>query len=264
MDIHITIRDRKDATLRTFQGTDLVEFDLRNAPYHEGDKIVVETDRPGALLEVKLDASLSPSIVYLSGTSLVYPIPFEKERRAYADFAFSGNRIWGFVRTVSPRELSNYRNLALNAHDLTDAAGVYPHATTNTGATDHRYLARNAIDGIFQNHSHAEWPYGSWGINGREDARLRVDFGRPVRAFEVVLFARADFPHDGWWDRATLTLSDGEQRELSLEQTAQPQTFSLGEKGHVVSWVELGSLHNASESPWPALTQIMVLGTDVV
>ena len=55
---------------------------------------------------------------------------------------------------------------------------------------------------IFENASHGEYPYQSWGINQDPKAALTVDFGRPV-VIEIRLTLRADFPHDGWWEEAT-------------------------------------------------------------
>ena len=42
------------------------------------------------------------------------------------------------------------------------------------------FAARNAIDGIFENSAHGEYPYQSWGINRDPNAALTLDFGREV------------------------------------------------------------------------------------
>ncbi len=42
------------------------------------------------------------------------------------------------------------------------------------------FAARNAIDGIFANEYHGEYPWTSWGINQDPKAELHLDFGRPV------------------------------------------------------------------------------------
>ena len=36
------------------------------------------------------------------------------------------------------------------------------------------FAARNAIDGIYENSSHGEWPYQSWGINRDPNACLTL------------------------------------------------------------------------------------------
>lgn len=259
MDLTISVVDSKGNELYAATGTDLVQLDGRNRPYREGDRIILEASEENVELEVMLDASLSPSIVYLPSGCLEFPVPFEKRSRAYAEGAFCGRRSWGYARVLDARERGNYRNLALNSHDLEGEVSLYPHASTNSGATDDRYLARNAIDGVFQTCCHAEWPYESWGINGREDAWLQVDFGRPVHACELVLFLRADFPHDAWWERARVTCSDGFDAEVSLGKTGGPQRFDLG--GRDTEWLRLSDLKKVDDpSPWPALSQLMVMG----
>ena len=67
------------------------------------------------------------------------------------------------------------------------------------------FAARNAIDGVTANLSHGKWPYESWGINQQDDAQMTLDFGRPVDIDKIVLYTRADFPHDNWWESVTFT-----------------------------------------------------------
>lgn len=250
-----------DGTARgSSAGEGLVMLDTRYAEYRPGDVLVLEADEPGCELEVMLDESLPPSVVYLEDGRLELPVPFDEARDPYGIQAFSGDCHWGYARVLDPRERTNWRNLALNSHDLEGRTGVYPHASTNSGATNPRFLARNAIDGTFQTIHHGRWPYESWGINGREDAWLRVDFGRPVHAEEVVVCLRADFPHDSWWERAQITCSDGFGLTLRLKKTGMPQRFDLG--GRDIEWICLSDLVRADDpSPWPALSQLMVMGT---
>lgn len=56
------------------------------------------------------------------------------------------------------------------------------------------FAARNAIDGIFENSAHGEYPYQSWGINRDPNAALTLDFGREVLLDELRITERADFP----------------------------------------------------------------------
>lgn len=242
------------------RGDDLAMFDVRYSPFERGDVIRVACDEAPAELEVMFDKALYPSVVYLEKGELVFPVPFDTCRDAYGTQAFSGHTQWGYARRLDARERENYRNLALNSHDLEGTEGVYPHATTNSGATDVRFLARNAIDGTFQTCHHGYWPYGSWGINGRDDAWLQVDFGRPVWAEELVLWLRADFPHDAWWESARVTCSDGFEATMSLVRSGAPQRMGL-DGGRWVEWVRISDLVKADDpSPWPALTQLMVMG----
>ena len=257
--LKISVVDGEGTERCSGSGEQLAMFDLRYAPFEPGDVIVLESSEVPIELEVKFDLSLSASTVYLTEREFRFPIPFDDARDPFGIEAFGGDCHWGYARVLDARERGNFRNLALNSHDLEGVTGMYPHAVTNSGATNSRFLARNAIDGVFQSCHHGRWPYQSWGINGRDDAWLRVEFGRPVEAEQVVLFLRADFPHDAWWDRADLVCSDGYKQALVLEKTGGPQAFDIGRRR--IDWVQLENLHKVDDpSPWPALSQLMVLG----
>lgn len=84
---------------------------------------------------------------------------------------------------------------------------------------------------------------------------------RPARVEEIRLTLRADFPHDSWWTAATAAFSDGSRERLSLRKTAAPQTFVIPPR--TVTRLTLCELQKADdESPFPALTQLEVWGTD--
>ena len=75
------------------------------------------------------------------------------------------------------------------------------------------------------------------------------------------MYLRADFPHDSWWTKATITFSDGSAMELGLKKTDSAQEFCFEPK--TVRWLELSHLIKAEDaSPFPALTQIEVYGTE--
>lgn len=237
----------------------LAMLDTRYAEYQPGEKIVLESDQDEIELEVMLDESLPPSVVLLKGGRFEFPIPFGDERDPYGLQAFTGDCHFGYARVLDPRERTNWRNLALNSHDLEGQTALYPRAVTNTGTVGPRFLARNAIDGTFQSCHHGRWPYESWGINGRDDAWLKVEFGRPVHAEELVLFLRADFPHDCWWENVDVVCSDGYRATLDTIKTGMPQRFDLG--GRNIEWLRIENLIRAEDpSPWPGLSQLMVLG----
>ena len=232
--------------------------------YEEGDALLVEADSPEAWLWMQLDICLAPSLVLLRGGRLVYPIPDSARQVAYGKgWAFADERHWARVRAADPRELSSWGNLALNSHDLNLGNGkkphLFPHAETNVTCDNPQFWARNAIDGICSPSRHGSWPHGSWGIAGRKDAELTIEFGTPVVADELRVWLRADFPHDGWWREATLVLSDGTQTKLSFEKTGERQAFALG--GSVVSWLRLEGFVQA-EPGFPALSQVEVWGTN--
>lgn len=286
----IEVRDATGRVRTSGFGEELASYDIRHESFEPGDTITLACDAdPGAAgveVEAQLCDSLAPSRLWLPTGRLSFPVPFGRDADPYGPAAFSGDRHWGWARLLDARERPSFRNLALNSHDrpvwgrfsLGSSQGsheleapsgtpgsrdtrpqAYPHARTNTGTTDSWFLARNAIDGIMRTGHHGRWPYGSWGINGRDDAWLEVDFGRPVTAEELVAFVRADFPHDAWWTSARVELSNGWAQEMPLEKTGKPQRLHLGEQR--VTWLRVSNLRKADcDSPWPALSQLEVWG----
>lgn len=99
------------------------------------------------------------------------------------------------------------------------------------------------------------------GINQRPDAELTVHFGRLVDIDKVALTIRADFPHDSYWERATLAFSDGSWHTADLIKTHKKQTIVLEPRN--VEWVTLKELIKAEDpSPFPALSQIEIFGRE--
>ena len=114
---------------------------------------------------------------------------------------------------------------------------------------------------MIENHSHGNWPYASWGINRREDAEFKLEFGRSVIIDQINLYTRADFPHDNWWEKVTLTFSDGSFTDLELEKSDRAHVLRLN--GKKAEWLLLHKLVKSGDpSPFPALTQIEVYGRE--
>ena len=136
--------------------------------------------------------------------------------------------------------------------------GCYPHAFANVETRGESvFAARNAIDGVLANKSHGPWPFESWGINMQDDAEITLDFGRPVDFDQIVLYTRADFPHDNWWVKATLVFSDGTQEVVDMVKSAEPHRFSIEKKQ--ITWIKLSKQIKADDqTPNPALSQIEV------
>ena len=127
--------------------------------------------------------------------------------------------------------MKSYRNLALNVNDTHENTTCFPHAFANVETRGESvFAAKNAIDGVTANECHGEWPYDSWGINRNPDAEMTVDFGREVEIDRIILYIRADFPHDNWWKKVTVTFSDGEEKEFSLKKTGCGQEFTFEKK----------------------------------
>lgn len=95
----------------------------------------------------------------------------------------------------------------------------------------------------------------------QDDAELTLEFGRPVDFDKILLYTRADFPHDNWWTQVTLTFSDGTEETVELEKSSRAHVIPLVRKA--ITWLKLGRLIKADDpSPFPALTQIEVYGTE--
>lgn len=231
--------------------------------YRKGDFIVFSGLTPHSYYQIKADAAIETSFVYVTQEELVYTIPFYEKKESMNPLAFAGNRHYLSIRPARKDEILQYRNLALNPFDQHDAEGIYPHASANVETRGESvFAARNAIDGVLAVNGHGEWPYESWGINRRDDAQLLLEFGRPVNIDRIALYTRADFPHDNWWIRAVFEFSDGSEETVSMEKkTAGAHEFSIQKNG--ITWLRLGRLMKADDpSPFPALTQIQVFGTN--
>lgn len=229
--------------------------------YLDGDQIVVEASEPGHVV-LALEDAIGSTAVYLLGSAFAFNIPFGAKRASYSPRAFQGDIHRLYVRKARQDEIAPRRNLALNPFDDHANTTLFPHAQANAETRgEAAFAARNAIDGEKANDGHGFWPYTSWGINRNPDAALTVEFGRPVMIDEVVLYLRADFPHDSWWERASITFSDGETRYFHLEKSGAAQSFRI--EPRTVDWIRLHTLMKADDpSPFPALTQIEIWGQE--
>jgi len=231
-----------------------------NISYEEGDHIVFETDEVPAYYLLQLDDALGESFSYVTG-KVDYTIPFGEKRISYSPKVFTGDRHYLHARLADPKEIPAYRNLALNVNDAHGDTHLYPHATANVETRGESvFAARNAVDGVVENRSHGMWPYESWGINMQDDAEITIDFGHEVETERIVLYTRADFPHDNWWISVSFVFSDGSELEVPLEKSVKPHEVTFPKKR--ITSLKMGKLIKADDpSPFPALTQIQVWGT---
>lgn len=232
-----------------------------NDAYQEGDRIRICGEKLPGFYWIQIDECVGKSLVYLTGI-LEYRIPFGEEKGNLSPKAFGGERHLITVRLAEEEEYRCRRNLAYNAVDQHGLTSSFPHASANVETRgESAFAAMNAIDGVIAPQSHGDWPYGSWGINQREDARWRLDFGRMVEIDKIIIFLRADFPHDNWWEEGTITFSDGSVMIVQLEKGGHAQKFTFPRK--TVSWLEFHDLKKADDpSPFPALVQFEVYGTE--
>jgi hypothetical protein len=237
--------------------------------YQPGDRLVFGGAK-WMLLQV--DDSIPECLIYApEGTSreLSYEIPFGREEKqtgsAYAPESFTGESHRVALRVPSRRELTGYRNLALNPCDLmrSDDAQVqfYPHASSNSVSRSlFDFEARNAIDGRIENGHHGVWPYQSWGPQLRTDIWWKVDFGRPVDLDKIRLIVRADFPHDSYWKSADVEFSDGSRVPLVIRPSPDFQDFSFSRRR--VSWARFTSVVPADPTKWCSVIEVEAWGRD--
>ena len=138
----------------------------------------------------------------------------------------------------------------MNVNDTHENTTCFPHAFANVETRGEAvFAAKNAIDGVTANECHGESPYDSWGINRNPDAEMTLDFGREVEVDRIILYIRADFPHDNWWKKVTVTFSDGEEKEFSLKKTGCGQEFTFGEENYLAEAVKTDSLPRTFSIP---------------
>lgn len=232
--------------------------------YKKGDTIHLQVSEPGRFYVIRIDDGMDEAMVYMTMPYVLFTIPFDEKRISYNPKAFAGNIHYLTIREAEEFEVNAYRNLAKNVMDQYDNQGCFPHVFANVETRGEAvFAARNAIDGIVANASHGKWPYASWGINMQDDAELTLAFGRPVDFDKIVLYTRADFPHDNWWVRATLSFSDGSSEEIKMEKRSDAHVFSIERKG--ITWLKLEKMIKSDDpSPFPALSQIAVYGKESI
>lgn len=258
----LKVLDADMKTLAAERGEDEVNL-VFSQEYKEGDRIVLETAEKESYVWLQFDDALGRALVYLTG-NVTYHIPFGEKRINLSPKAFWGRKHLISVRTAKDFEIAAYRNLAFNVCDQHGMENLYPHAQANVETRGESvFAAQNAIDGVTVNDCHGEWPYESWGINQQEDAKIRIDFGRKVSADRIVLYTRADFPHDSWWKQVSFSFSDGSSIEMKMEKSARPHEITFEEKQ--ITWLEMHDMKKSDDpSPFPALSQIEVYGREIM
>lgn len=263
MQLSLKIKNTDGTVQAESSNTDFVNL-VYTEEYHPGDSIVLSVFKAYSYLVIQLDDVMNPAFIYMKGTEYTFVIPFGENRVSYNSKAFTGNIHLLKARFATEAEINVNKNIALNEYDCHGNNCCFPHVSANVETRGESvFAARNAIDGNTANDSHGPWPYESWGINMNTDAEIIVEFGRSVEINEIVLFTRADFPHDNWWKQATFTFSDGSSKSVSMEKSEQSHSFKIEKKQ--VSWVKMGNMikDENNPSPFPALSQIEVYGTEI-
>lgn len=259
MKFTISVLDARGSTRISQSGEDEATL-VHDLPYVPGDIIEIISDQQGIDAILHLDACIAPALVHIAGRGYRFAVPAEVDRVTYPPQTFLGPLHRISIRRALDAETTGRRNLALNPADSALNDSFFPHAHANVETRGEAvFAARNAIDGEAANWDHGFWPYTSWGINRDPEAALTVEFGRPVQLDEIALRLRADFPHDSWWEQASVVFSDNSVEELTLQKTGQMQRFAIAPRN--VTWLRLEKLIRADDpSPFPALTQIEAWG----
>ena len=259
--LSIKITNASRAVLTQSTGANFVNLVYSEA-YCPGDKITLFAPARSFLV-IQLDDAMNPAFVYMEKSEYEFPIPFGEKRLSYNPKAFAGNLHLLTARAATKAEIAAEKDLAQNEYDAHENTCCFPHASANVETRGESvFAARNAIDGNTANHSHGNWPYESWGINRDPDAEIKINFGRPVDIRQIVLFTRADFPHDNWWKQANFSFSDGTSETVAMRKSDKPHVFDLKKAGIV--WIKIGRLvkDENDPSPFPALTQVQVWGKE--
>lgn len=232
-----------------------------NRKYEAGDVIEITSDF--SHLWVQMDASMNPGEVYLPTGKMTWTIPAGEHRKAYCPNLFEAE--WHIItaRLMTEEEIGTNRNIACNPADLRGETDFYPHCTANVETRNEAcFCARNVIDGMRLGTGHGQWPYQSWGIGARNDAWCHLELGREVEVDRMALTLRSDFPHDAYWVKGHVVLSDGADITFDLEKTGDRQFITLG--SHRITWLRLERLEKSNDpSAFPALTEWEVFGTDI-
>ena len=252
----------KGEVLKETKGLDEIFF-VYDKEYVDGDMIQFTTDKTNEYYIIQVDDALGEAFTFIKKPEVNFIIPFEEKKVAYSPKVFTGNRHLLTARVAYDHEVDAYKNLAKNVMDQHGDTGCFPHASANVETRGEAvFAARNAVNGGIANDSHGPWPYDSWGINQQDDAEITVDFGRKVTIDKILLYTRADFPHDNWWTNVTFTFSDGTDMKVDLEKSlAKAHVIPLEKR--TVEWVKMSHMIKADDpSPFPALTQIEIYGVE--
>lgn len=233
---------------------------LYRGEYQEGDTIVI-TKRNTDFLCVKLDDTLIESILYTESGKIGFPVPFGALKQGYHPSAFAGTQHRLVVYEPDNEHRYGYRNIALNSHDLRGQKQIFPHAYANlVTREDPCFFERNAIDGITETRGHGAYPYHSWAGGAREDLEYTIDFGTPVEVQKIVIYLRADFPHDTYWKSLDAQFDDQSRMTLSFSKTAEGQEFNL-DSAKITRRIRFLNFKQAAfPFSWAALSGVEVYG----
>lgn len=258
--ISVELFDKNQSLLAKNCKEDFVDL-VVNREYEEGDYFSFSFSDKDTLYYLQVDDVLGVSEIYVKG-DFTYEIPFNEKKNSYNPRSFTGTCHYIKAGVSLSQRKSQYRNVSQNQNDQHKDVPYFPHASANVETRGESvFEAKNAIDGVYANLSHGDWPYASWGINRQDDALMKLEFGRTVVVDKIVLTTRSDFPHDNWWVDGKITFSDGSDISLMMQKSTKGHVFTFEPKE--IDSLTIHDLIKADDpSPFPALTQIDVFGYD--
>ncbi|MFR3226194.1 MAG: carbohydrate-binding protein, partial [Blautia massiliensis (ex Durand et al. 2017)] len=157
--IKLKVLDKDGHTRMTCEAAENVSLVYANA-YQPGDFIALEILTPGRYCVVQFEDTMPAALVYVEQRAVNFYIPFGEQAVTYSPKSFVGDRHVIRARLATEEEIAARRNLAFNPYDQHGDTGFFPHASANVETRGEAvFAARNAIDGIFENNSHGEYPY---------------------------------------------------------------------------------------------------------
>ncbi len=226
----------------------------------EGDIFVISSDI-SEFLFIKLDETMAEALIYLPVKYFEYPVPTaEMIESCYDREAFSGNTHRITVREATSDEIGQERIVSLNPYAVHGEKRFFPNAYANLVTRNAPcFFERNAIDGVCENTGHGNFPYHSWAGGAREDLEYYLDFGKEIETEKIVVYLRADFPHDTYWKSFDIEFSDKSIVHCEFEGTKEGQKIIFPKKKttsiHLTNFKQI-----STPLSWAALSQIEVYG----
>lgn len=261
--IKLFLKNKNGKTILKKSGNNIVNLS-HNRNFVIGDYFQIQVDKVPCYIWVQLDESIKPALIYLTKNVWNYKLPLEFQRETpYAEGTFMRRNGYSWARYATDKEVVAQYNLSQNSYDQHENSSAYPHASANVETRNESvFYAKNSIDGILANNSHGNYPFQSWGIGDSQNPKLRIEFGRPIEVDAVGIVLRADYPHDSYWKKATLSFDDNQDISINLQKTGEEQYFKIDH--YKTSSIELSDLIKDDLVPgFVSLTQIEVFGKNL-
>lgn len=269
----------------TASGTDNVVLEASKRSFRAGQKVEITLPDGMHFVAVNLAQGVTKeAILYLPDGVFDYTIP--NLSYSYDTALKNKSKITITARIPTDEELTAPHNLSLNPFDLLDGStkirnykysaywsgGVFPHATTSSVCriydseeSKYQFEARNIIDGYTKNNGHGGYPFQSWGPDSdfsQTKGYIMIDFGHEVNVNSLLLYIRADFPHDTYFTAMTVEFSDGSRQVFTIEKNASAQSFDLGNVN--TSFIRITNLKKEQSDGWAALSEIEIIGKEII